>query len=432
MKIDELKEKANQLRKEMNFSAAEELYRDIIAKSGKNVSLWDEWGLAYCLYKQQKYSESLILCEKVHIADETFEPVISLLGWNLYNLYVKDSKDKHKDNFFSSVSRIIALFEQDDEFSPLVLTIFKAIDMLNKQDPIPYEKIINYLLLLHPENLDNKKSSYKGKRGVVIELPSQKEKYYTNYVKALRATNRNEDAIKECDKALSTLEEPSIKTKNWFLKNKALAIADQNNYQEALNILLGLGDDWSVLLVIAEIYEKIFDYKKSLQFAIKCALVKIDPSLKIKCYLLICRLLDKLGLKNEIRGHINLIQLIYTKHKWRLSDEIKQLMAAHKVDPITKGSIEMEYVRLTSFWEKYQSESQEQYSGIISKTFPEKFYGFINSNNVDYFFVFKDFKADKKQLKIGTRVCFNLVESFNKKKDAMSKNAVNIIIEKKM
>ncbi|HOQ80564.1 MAG TPA: hypothetical protein PLH63_05825, partial [Candidatus Cloacimonadota bacterium] len=114
MKIDELKEKANQLRKEMNFSAAEELYRDIIAKSGKNVSLWDEWGLAYCLYKQQKYSESLILCEKVHIADETFEPVISLLGWNLYNLYVKDSKDKHKDNFFSSVNRIISLFEQDD------------------------------------------------------------------------------------------------------------------------------------------------------------------------------------------------------------------------------------------------------------------------------------------------------------------------------
>ena len=429
MNLEEKKNKANQLRKDKKYEQAAELYSAIINESSKNTSQWDEWGLAYCYYKMKKYAESLELCQKIHQEDASFETVNSLLAWNLYYLYVKPAEPSQEKKFFNAINDILSLLEQEDEYSPYVLTIFKGIDYLNKQVPVSYEKIINFLLMLQPDLLEDKKTKYKDKRGVSIEIPSQKEKYYTNLIKALRHTNRPEKAIEECDKALNTISEPSIKTKSWILRNKALAYADQKKYQEALNILVTLGDDWSVLLDIAEIYESEFNHKQALNYAIKSALIKTDPSLKVKCFLLIVKLLKALKHTELIPQHLNLIQLIYNRHKWKINDEMKLLMKEYDIKKIKNDTIESAYESLIQTWTKYQYKTQERYSGIICRIFPLNHYGFINSNDKNYFFNQREFKADKQYFKVGTRVYFNLADAFDTKKKIAVKNAINITLE---
>jgi len=425
-----MQEQANMLRKDKQFKEAGDLYSVIIEKSGDKASQWDLWGLAYCLYKLNNYEESFALCEKIFEKDQEFEPVISLLGWNYYNLYVKNYKEVKENKFFAAVSKILMLFKQDDEYSPLALTIFKAIDALSLKRPVPYEQIINYLLLLNPDLLDNKNASYKSKRGVTIQLPSQKEKYYSNYIKALRGTERNEEAIIECDKALESIENMSLKSKNWFLKNKALAISNLKRNKEALDILLALGNDWTVLLEIAQIYEKEHEYKKALNYAIQCALVKIDPSLKVKCYMQIVRMLKRLNDTQAIADHLELTCLIYNKHKWKLNNEIKDLCREYNVHTVSKNTIDSLYSKLRNFWDNYTASSQELFSGVISKVFQDKHYGYISSNDNSYFFSEREFKGDKHYLKAGTRVIFNIIDAFDKKNNKPVKNAVNVNIVK--
>jgi len=108
---------------------------------------------------------------------------------------------------------------------------------------------------------------------------------------------------------------------------------------------------------------------------------------------------------------------------------MKLLMKEYDIKKIKNDTIESAYESLIQTWTKYQYKTQERYSGIICRIFPLNHYGFINSNDKNYFFNQREFKADKQYFKVGTRVYFNLADAFDTKKKIAVKNAINITLE---
>ena len=72
---------------------------------------------------------------------------------------------------------------------------------------------------------------------------------------------------------------------------------------------------------------------------------------------------------------------------------------------------------------------QERQYGVIDKVFNDRKYGFIKANGNSYYFKTYEFKDDKDYLYEGTEVSFYLEDAYNKSKDEMVKNAVNIYCE---
>jgi len=82
---------------------------------------------------------------------------------------------------------------------------------------------------------------------------------------------------------------------------------------------------------------------------------------------------------------------------------------------------------LKKIWENLKFGDQEVLRGIIKTIISEGKAGFVETENKkSYFFSTKDFKGRRDLIKEGLKVSFFLKDSFDKKKNQPTKNAVNI------
>lgn len=432
MTLDQMKNKANLLRKDKKFEDAIELYAQIIEQSGEDVSIWDEWGLAYCLYKTEEYKSSLEYCRKIYQRDPAFDAVYSVYAWNLYYLEVKKANITDDAKFFKAVNEILGIVDQEEEYTPYTLAIFKACDYLLKKKEVDYEKLINYLLMLKPDLLEDKKAKYKDKRGVSIDIPSQKEKYYSSLCKALKNTKRYNECIEQCDIALKELVDKGEKNFIWYMRNKALCLKELQKNKEALQVfmeILKVKKDWNIIFDLAELHYELSDFKTALQYSIECAMMKIDDASKIKNLLLLVNILESMNLKEEIANHYKLIQLIHEQNKWKMTKELKIKLSQNSSSSPKSLNLESLTNLLSQYWNQIKYDQHEKSKGFISKIFPHNKYGFIQSKKNSYYFHKRDFKGTDEQFIEGTHVSFCLVDSIDPKNNKAVKNAVLVVPE---
>lgn len=342
--------------------------------------------------------------------------------WLLYNKYVKDNEDL--DEILESTELITEVKKQQNQSKdskypcPYTLAVLKVLELLNKNND--FEEVVMWAEKINPDYLSAKASDFNGRK-----YPSNKEKYYSQLTKALLKLD-DIDTCYELSKEALQLEELTDDT--WFNWRLAKCANELGEYDEAIDCLkkmIAKKPDWYMKAEIANSYYFKGDFENSLNYAIDAVLTPAPSESKVNVYSLIADLIED-EYPQEALKHRYLEYSIRLNKGWniddRLSDEIED--AGLDTENAEYWKIEKE---LKGFWNDLKYKNQEVQYGIISNMLPHGKAGFIQAEDGNsYYFRSFEFKGDKDELHEMTSVSFYLEEGFDKAKNEVKMNAVNI------
>lgn len=380
--------------------------------------------LAQRFKKEKKYAESK------EIYDAYFEETPEVLSawdkktyaWDIYYLYLQNPTDK--EEIFENLDLMSEIITQEDQSEndkypcPYTLSYLKALEFLNKNG-----KFNDMLLLtddINPEFLSEKPSEFNGKT-----YPSNKEKYYNHLTKALLKTDYVNETLEACREALKI---PTLTDDTWFKWRIAKAYNEVGEYDkslECLEELSGKKQDWFIYAEIADNYYSKGDNEKAIEYAIKAALGQGQVESKVNLYSLLGEILEEEYPEESIK-HYYLEYSVRLNNEWGIDEGLEERIedAGLDMENTQYWKIEKE---LEKFWKELKFKNQPLQYGIISKILPHGKAGFIQAEDGNsYYFRTYEFKGDKSELSEMTSVSFYLEEGYDKAKDEVKMNAVNV------
>lgn len=171
---------------------------------------------------------------------ENLTGFINHYGYALYNKYINiDEKaiQAKEDLFFSMVEEITSLCRQE-RFSPLEATISKATKYVMNQKPVNYEKLAYLLDKINP--LETSYEPFFNKEGK--EFESKREKWYRLKVRCLYETKEYKECIETANIAYTQPIKWHYNNLNWIKYYRASSLVQLQNYEEAENEFLSLGN----------------------------------------------------------------------------------------------------------------------------------------------------------------------------------------------
>lgn len=382
-------------------------------------------------YQDKNYQEAKDLYETLY--DEKPEAFTiwdkRFYSWALYQLYVKNPEDE--TDLFEAVDSITELLPQEnhsqkDGVCAYTLSMMKLLDYLYKQND--YENLLIWADRLNPEYLSTKTSRFTTQDGREVTTASNKEKYYNWLSKSYQEVEEYDECLDISKKALDELTSFTNNADIWFKWRIARSLRELGEYDEAieyLNYIYKTKKDWYIQWEIAENYYFIGDNDKSLEYAISAALSRGDSDKKIKLYSLLEELLKddepELALK-----HSYLIYSIRLHNEWGIDDELEEKIESAGLDTENTEYWKIEK-ELKKFWKDLKFKTQQPNYGKIKRIMPHGKTGFIKRDDgEDFFFNGFEFKGDPNKYREGVKVSFYLEEGYDKKKDEVKMNAVNI------
>ena len=327
-------------------------------------------------------------------------------AWALYHLHIKNPSSE--DELVKSCELISELLIQEDTNKVKVCAYTTSmLKIINYFKDNAYE-CLKWLDMLNPKLLNSNPRSMN-RDGRISKFYSDKEKWYSLKTKHLLDMGEYEETIKFADEALNELDEFVNNSDIWFKWRIAIANKDLDNFDEALKYLeeiINSKNDWFILKELAEIYSLNGDYDLALKYAIDAALAKGDIKYKINLY----RLLDEIFIAKDMDED---------------SESIVELIEAIEDD---ENFVEIEK-ELKERWVEIKFNNQQRSYGTISNILSHGKAGFIKADDGEsYYFNIYEIQGDKSKVKEGDYVSFFLEESFDKKKNKKTLNAVNINI----
>lgn len=363
---------------------------------------------AKAIYQKKKHDEA----EKIYKTAYDEDPEAFTIwdrrfyAWALYHLHIKNPSSE--DELVKSCELISELLIQEDTNKVKVCAYTTSmLKIINYFKDNAYE-CLKWLDMLNPKLLNSNPRSMN-RDGRISKFYSDKEKWYSLKTKHLLDMGEYEETIKFADEALNELDEFVNNSDIWFKWRIAIANKELDNYDEALKYLeeiVNSKNDWFILKELAEIYSLNGDYDLALKYAIDAALAKGDIKYKINLY----RLLDEIFIAKDMDED---------------SESIVELIEAIEDD---ENFVEIEK-ELKERWVEIKFNNQQRSYGTISNILSHGKAGFIKADDGEsYYFNIYEIQGDKSKVKEGDYVSFFLEESFDKKKNKKTLNAVNINI----
>lgn len=363
---------------------------------------------AKAIYQKKKYDESENIYKTAYDEDPEAFTIWDrrLYAWALYHLHIKNSSSE--DELINACELVSGLLIQEDTNKAKVCAYTTSmLKIINYFKDNAYE-CLKWLDMLNPKLLNSNPKSIN-KNGRISKFYSDKEKWYNLKTKHLLDMGEYEETIKFADEALNELDEFVNNSDIWFKWRIAIANKELDNYDVALKYLeeiINSKKDWFILKELAEIYSLTEDYDSALKYAIDAALAKGDIKYKINLY----RLLD---------------EIFIAKNMDEDSDKVVKLIEAIEDD---ENFVEIEK-ELKERWVEIKFNNQQRSYGTISNILSHGKAGFIKADDGEsYYFNIYEIQGDKSKVKEGDYVSFFLEESFDKKKNKKTLNAVNINI----
>ncbi len=373
------------------------------------------------LYQSKKYQEALDIYEKHYLANpEVFNQWDKIFySWSIYQLKIKDQNDETE--LFESVELVTELIKQEDlnkrPVCAYTLSVFKALNYLYSNND--YEYLLYWLDKLNPDLLDTKQKEFNGRK-----YPSNREKYYNYYSKALIECGDIEECIEVSKKALDSLTEFTNDSDVWYNWRIAKCLKDLDKNEEALSYLKEVSKvkrDWFVSKEIAENYFMLNDVDNACEYISKAVLTNDPASIKVNLYYLIYQILKDSNLDWALK-HAELFVALKLDSDSQIPSEIEELLIEE--EKLDKYQLEKE---IKAYWSEYKFKDQELQYGTITKVFEDRNFGFITSTDDESIFFRKyEFKDDRSKLREGQFVSFYTEKSFDKSKNRESINAVNV------
>lgn len=323
---------------------------------------------------------------------------------------------------------ILGNCDSGDKYSPYVQTVFKVINYY-KENPTQgsYEKIYKYLKLLNPQVLSSEKKKFQSKKGKTIEGPSDKEQWYSSYTKACMNLNNYEECIKYSKEAIRVLRY-TLKDKEliWYENRIGKSLRLPGRLEEAEKLFKAidsLSDLFYIKSELAELYMEYDDKEKAMRYYLEALLSKSgELKSKIKIIEAAGDFLYDQGKYENAKLNYNLAKAIRSEENWPDSRELERKLERVKDIPVDLKNIRH---RCIDMWSEEYSHYLPSQEGVISRMINDNC-GFISYDSMDIYFFRKSINDKINGDILHRKVRFNIIDSFDKKKNKNSKQAVNI------
>lgn len=433
-------QQANNLRKQGKYEDAIPHYEDAYNDPQTVLNKWDIWSYAYSLKKTGNLNKSIELSEK-HISEYSdFEILANNLTWAYFEEYIRNFQPSEISSIEKALDRIYeingqqTITEQTKIPCPFTIGVFKVLKHYKKPN-FNIHKIRYWIDKIAPDKLSQKEQviDLKGKE---TKLASDYENYYSLLITLLFNEAKYPECIATAEYALESISQLHYDNSIWFKRRIALCHVELGNPEKAEEILQSLvkgkGEKWFMEYELSKIYFEQENLEKSLDFAVKAAKNFGDDLMKINLYTHLARILYKQEKLEHSKSHAELVIAIKQANDSKLDAEQQKLASFFKLN--TEETIDLRNQKSSAekIWNEITYGSQEKLKGIISKILPNGKSGFIKADNYkdSYFFRFNSVKGKKGFIQEGKKVNFILIESFDKKKNQKSFEAVEIFLIK--
>ena len=424
--LQEIKNKANELRKAKNFTEALPLYITLWEKPGDS---FDGAGLLSCLRNLKKNDEALKL------ASEIIEKYPNDHWCQLETIwtYIKTELNQFPDNspletVLRSAKKIIGLNPQDLALRSVVFKVLKFIKKHNR-----WELAEEWLERINPNDLDEKPIAETfGPRGW-----SYKVLWYNYKLKFLLEKGNFEEVIKLTDE----ISEKFPNQKKYILRFKATAFYRLKRLDESVAIYSeltrGFKVDWWLLHEYALVLKDKNRKTEALTLMFRAASSNSKLQLMVTSFAEIGFLLREMNRNEEALAHLLLSKYVREENGWKTSQELESSISelTKTVSPDFKISSTREALSYCkNSWLKESGEKNPKDSDVRKikkglngnvKFGPEnKPFCFIYCSDKESYFCNKSNLP--KGLLEGESVYFDAIPSFDEKKGKESWKASNV------
>ena len=268
----------------------------------------------------------------------------------------------------------------------------------------------------NPEELDASEITYNDKK-----YPSNRERWFLEYVKILYSLGEFLECIKYVDKAFSCITKFHQNNNVWLLYRKGLSLIKLKKYEDAEDIfkrILKFKRDFYLYHSLAEIYfnsKKIRDALSNILIVLKMN-KKVDIKFKIKTILLVQKMSEEFQKRELAKIALSLIVLIYKKEGWKISSNIEKKAKEYQVSDIDNSNTNLinlynEFIIKLDQWEEEFFDI-----GVVLKIMHNNekgMDGWLNIKKRKVYFKITNNQLLQSQIKEGTKVKAIVIEQDN-------------------
>jgi len=433
--INLMKQDAENLRKHGQYDEALNLYCDLWLKSRQSCDKWDGYWYAYCLRKTKNLNQALKISREIYENNHEWDYIQNLYAWCIYDLEIKKDIDKIKCNEEQFLRASIDILNiTNNQFSPFKFTFQKVLQFLKSKSQFPSNTIIQWTDKIDRHGLSTEWITSETEKGISI-VKSDKERWYSLRTKALLKVERYQECIELCKEALSDFSNfPSRNSEvDFWYKYRLVESRSKGNLDpkekiiDELKHLLNFKNKWYIQRDISQLYFELGQLDDAMQYAIDSALNGDNIEDKWRLFYLMGLILKSQLKLNEAKKHISLAIKLAEKHNGKIPAElIPEILELNMDTPSANTDNEL-YIELEKYWNTVKQANMPKYIGIVKTILPNGNDGFITRDDgKDIYFMLKSFIDSKNKIQKGLGVSFNLVKSFDKKKNKESVEAINI------
>lgn len=419
---------ANELRKKGEFAKAIEVYRDIC---GDDSDPYVIAGLLHCLRKTSQFSEAFVLCEIVEAKHLNSVWCRNEAIWTI----IQGSLERLDEQ--ASFDEIYQLANYVMKFKPHeAQTKWRVIRHVLKsaKKHRRWEIIKEWIEKITPDQLSN--SPIKDEKG--REGWCEQAVWYNYKIRSLIEIGDKEEAISLAMHAAELFPRQS----RFFLRLVALAKLKLSRLQEAEQLYADLSNvpkpDWWILQEYAEVLKELGKNDLALKCLCKAANLNSRVESLVSLFQDIGELCSILHNDVQAMNHYSLCKYVREERGWSIPyavDKALQLLNSQTNVNIPQN-IKEALTACRNFWEttlgisasskKPNLSKRDIKYGMLGRVIlgkSERPFCFINTDNIQVFCYKNDLPRDIVE---GDTVIFDMIPSFDRKKNMESWKAANI------
>ena len=415
--FSELKQQAEKLAKQRQWKQAFDTYKIMFTNYPDHVefSAWDNYWYARCAFETGRIDFALKLSHRLKKLYPQFTYNNNLLTQIKLSILQRKAKIMQSEEIVAEYQQIIQTIDDDYWASKIVINVARIL-MSKEQHKLALEILVDF---------DKKRLSdklLKTPEGKTI--PSQQESFYLLMAKLLVINKLYEKAVEIIDWVLENIKLTGNNRK-WFILYKADALANMAEYEKAIEQYMQINKRpvWFIDFRVARVLYNMEKYKPALSFLCRSALSHDQSTwFKIGVFKYFLKNFADRFSKEQLNNLVLMIIALYKENGHANSDFVQQLSQRFgiKIDaPIDLKSVEKQtYHTIKKIY------YGRTFNGRIIRILRNS--GFIQGGQKNIYFRFDDVRFDKKLLRQGLAVKYNVVWDYDYGKKRLAEKAVNI------
>lgn len=431
--LREEKQKANELRKAGKYEAALDIYNRLCVNEN---DAYISAGMLHCLRKLKRYDEAVVLADQI----SRKYPEVVWCRTEIIWAYIKGKLDRlRNDTLLSEVKEVAnKILQMNPESLPMKIAIFSVLKMAKANND--WKTVNEWISKIDPATLSTTPMiNEHGRKGWCDQAL-----WYNYRINGLIESGNTREAINVVDEIIGSFP----KQRRFFLRLKGLSYYHVGNLSEAdviyQNLCSGCKTDWWLLYEYAKVKKDTGLKEEALKLMYKAASTCQKLESLVSLFADIGMLCKEMGRYEAARAHISLCKHVRNKKGWfvpeSVTNTIKELNEVMK-DSNEPTSIQEALQICKNEWRKVlgaeidsrkpahkKCKAKKGLIGKVNLDTSARPFCFIITTDKQSFFCYKSDLASG--VTDGAEVNFDVVPSFDKKKNRESWKAVNVRIKR--